>query len=221
MKQLYYEWKIHFSYLYFVPVVILGVLLVNLWQTAVNPYFEAQLRELYYVLEIYWPLTLALGLSTLLPQEYETGMLKLRLSYPQGYKSAILQKLMLPVLWWLAIGMLAGWWAHQYYLAFDIWDMLIVVVPPTVFLGGLALLASAYFLNSIISMLITLLWWAWELLTAGVRSGNLALLPYSFNNTVNIAIGRNRAILIILGIAFGYLAMIVIEKQDGSHNSCN
>lgn len=82
MKQLYYEWKIHFSYLYFVPVAILGVLLVNLWQTAVNPYFEAQLRELYYVLEIYWPSTLALGLSTLLPQEYETGMLKLRLSYP-------------------------------------------------------------------------------------------------------------------------------------------
>ncbi len=123
---------------------------------------------------------------------------------------------MLPVLWWLATGMLAGWWVHQYYLAFDIWNMLIVVVPPTVFLGGLALLASAYFLNSIISMLITLLWWAWELLTAGVRSGNLALLPYSFNNTVNIAIGRNRAILIILGIAFGYLAMIVIEKRGDS-----
>lgn len=212
MKQLYYEWKIHFSFLYLVPVAILVIFMVNLWQDAANPYQNAQLQNLYYIFEAYWPLALALAVSTLLPQEYEAGMLSLRQSYPQSYKLSILQKLLLPLLWWVFVGVLAAGWAHQNYLAFNVWDMFVVALPPACFLAGLAILASALSLNSSFSMVITLCWWALDLTTGGFYTGNLTLLPYSLANTADIAVGENRVSLVILGLLFGYLALVYVKR---------
>lgn len=216
MQSLRLEWKLHFTYAYLLPVTIVAGAFFNIYTNAQSPFSAPSLEQLYLIYEVLMPLVLSLGLATLLPYERDEGMLELRLSYAQPFELALLRKVLLPICCWFALAVGGGLWAHHYYLSFSAWHLALVTVPPTLFLGGLTLLVSALTLNSPLSMMFPLGWWAWELLTGGRKSGLLALLPYTYANT-QVPLNLNRGLLVCVGLLLLVIGLILVRRSSMEH----
>ena len=219
VRQIRNEWKVHFTWLYLIPTALLAIFLYYLNKEVYNPFVELTMRDLYAIFELIWPLSAVLGISTILPQEHEEGMLELRLSYPKPYRYSVIRKIALPYSWWFVVGISAMLWCSRTCLSFNMSHMLGVVFPPTVFLSGITLLLSSLTLDPVVSILITLIYWVFEWMTAGARSGNMALFPFYAGLTSQIDIAKNRVLLVSIGILLKTLALIVIRKRKIDHTS--
>ncbi len=207
------EWKLHFTWSYLVPPLILAVLLWDIMSNSNSPNFRPRLSELLQIFELFWPLALALGVATLLPFERQEGMLELRLSYPRPYLLSLLQKLTLPILLWALVGAAGLALAYRGYMIFDWWLLAKVSIPPAIALAGCSLLASTLTLNTPASLLITVAWWGFELATGSRLTGNLALFPYSMR-VEEIALDTNRILLVLLGLTLGAAATVLLHKRQ-------
>jgi len=214
MRVLIYEWKIHFSVLYIVPILVLAMLTYNLWINAQNPYFRPDIRDLHLVFEVFWPLVLALGFATIIPTEHDNCMLELRLSYPRLYVLSLLQKLGLPLAIWAVSGSLAAWFLHYHYLPLSFLGFVKLGLPPALFLSGLALFISCLTLSTTISFLVASAWWGWELISQCKRSGLLALLPFTTRlEATNNYLLINRYLISLVGVSFVILGTLYLSQR--------
>ncbi len=204
MKQLWNEWKVHFTWLYPITAIVFFFL--------ASSFGAKTLTDLYLLFEIVWPLGLVLSIASILPLEHEQGMLELRLSYAKPYQFSIIKKLALPYSWWVSVGLLTMLYYAKGLFFTNIWHMAAVVIPPAMLLSGLALLVSSLTLNVVISVTVTLVYWVYEWLNAAAQR-RVALFPYYGGISSEINILANRLVLVLAGLLLSLVALNITTKR--------
>ncbi len=205
------EWKLHLTWSYLAPLLLLGAQIWNLCSGS-NAYVASRPAELLQTFGVFWPLALCLALASLLPYERQEGMLELRLSYPTPYWRSLLMKIALPAIWWSVVGGAGLLICYHSYMHFSVWSMLQMILPPAIALGGFTLLVSAITLNMPATLVTTIAWWGFELVTACRLSGAFALFPISMNVT-NINLVTNRWLLLAAGVSLTILSVVLLGKR--------
>jgi len=205
------EWRLHLTWSYLAPPLLLGAQIWNLCSGG-NAYVAPRPSELLQTFGVFWPLALCLALASLLPYERQEGMLELRLSYPTPYWRSLLMKIALPAIWWSLAGGAGLFICYRSYMHFPVWHMLQLILPPTVALAGFTLLVSAITLNMPATMVTTIAWWGFELVTACRLSGAFALFPVSMNVT-HINLVANRWLLLAVGVSLTMLSVVLLGRR--------
>lgn len=205
MKQLWNEWKIHLTWLYPVTALVFFFLAFS---------FKPRTQtDLYLLVEVVWPLGLVLSIASILPLEYEEGMLELRLSYAKPYRHSVIKTLALPHLWWVSVGLLAMLCCTKGPFFAEIWHLAAVVIPPAIALSGLALLVSSLTLNAVTSVIVTLAYWVYEWLNAAAQR-KMSLFPYYGGIAQQINIFLNRFFLVAVGLLLYLVAFGIITSNE-------
>lgn len=207
MKQLCNEWKVHFTWLYPITTMIFLSFALSLGPKT--------LVDLYLLFEVLWPLGLVLSISPMLPLEHEEGMLELRLSYSSPFQYSIIKKLALPYCWWVSIGLLIILFCTKGLVFTETWHMAAVAIPPAIALSGLALLVSSLTLDTLTSVIVTLVYWVYEWLNAGAQR-KTALFPYYGGISHQINIIANRLFLVAVGLLLSLAALRIITAGQMS-----
>lgn len=205
------EWRLHLTWSYLAPPLLLGAQVWILCSDS-NAAVQSKAHELLQTFGVFWPLALCLALASLIPDERQSGMLEMRLSYPKPYWRSLLMKTALPLVWWSTVGAAGLFACYRAYTPFPVWNLLQTVLPPTIAMGGFTLLSSALTLNMPATLVATVAWWGFELVTACRLSGVFALFPISMNvTTINLA--ANRWLLLALGVLLAALSATLLIRR--------
>ncbi|MGI6358826.1 MAG: hypothetical protein ACOX2K_09075 [Bacillota bacterium] len=207
------EWRLHFTLVHLASPTILALALWNLSAGRNSPLFAPRMSELIQVFGVFWPLALCIGVATILPYERQSGMFALRLTYARPYWLSLLQKLALPISLWALWGSLGLIFSYYNYLAFPTWQLLGIIVPPTVALAGFTLFSSVLTLNMPASLLATVAWWGFELATGCRLSGQLALFPIPMGR-VDVNLVLNHWLLLTIGLLLAIAGILLLPRRQ-------
>lgn len=210
MNELWYQLKMIFEWELLLPIA----LIMGLIGTSVIGYTYREIDGylgVYSVFEIYIPLLTAYLISGLIPDDIESGVLEMLITYPPEKWVLLAKKIVAVNLIMIFIFLPVVVFLNIYHET-DILRLLYIAFPPAVVLGGVVLLISLVTKNKLSGMVCAGSYWACEIITKGHFTGKYSLYYASYFGEGG-CFCINRIGLLIVGFVFGLITLFIFQKM--------